>query len=74
MCYGNQFIGGTYPILEEEMMMLSLTSLEAPLTERGYERMKELFALWYGKKIEEAERDIRNNLRKETECSIIKKR
>lgn len=56
------------------MMMLSLTSLEAPLTERGYERMKELFALWYGKKIEEAERDIRNNLRKETEYSIIKKR
>lgn len=49
MCYGNQFIGGTYHILEEEMM-LSLTSLEAPLNERGYKRMKELFALWYGKK------------------------
>ncbi|HIT87123.1 MAG TPA: hypothetical protein IAB62_05095 [Candidatus Coprocola pullicola] len=71
--YGNQFVGSTYHIPEEELMMLSLTSLEAPLTERGYKRMEELFALWYGKKIEEAERDIRNNLRKGTEYSIIKK-
>lgn len=40
---GNGFTPGKYDTEEEEMLVWSLTSLQAPLNNQAYERYKELF-------------------------------
>lgn len=48
---GAKIIPTKYNILEEELIMWSITSLKAPLNNIGYDRYMELFKEYYGEDI-----------------------